>query len=73
MREPLFVISVYGCRAAVCQRVDLGPNSWTYEPAQNWQELEDEAIAAVEELGWAVTQSGMYACPLELAERAVFA
>jgi hypothetical protein len=65
-------ISVWNCRAQVARRVDLGPNEWTYESAANWEELELDAILAVEDLGGAVNISGLYPCPVGLAERARF-
>ncbi|MBC7233112.1 MAG: hypothetical protein H5T68_07740 [Chloroflexi bacterium] len=73
MREPLFVIDVWNCRAVVSKRKDLGPNEWTYEPATNWEDLEPDAIEAVEAQGGAINISGLYHCPLGLLERAIFA
>lgn len=69
MREPLYVVSVWNCRAAVCRRRDRADGSWTYEPATNWEDLEPEALEVVEAQGGAVNLSGLYPCPLDLAER----
>jgi hypothetical protein len=72
MLEPLYAISVWNCRAAVCRRADLAPGTWTYQEATNWEDLEEEAIALVEAAGGAVNMSGLYPCPLNLAEKAIF-
>lgn len=70
---PELVISVWNCRAAVSGRVDHADGSWSYEPAQNWQDLEPSAILEVDAQGGAVNLSGHYECPGWLAERATFA
>ena len=67
---PQFVISVWNCRAIVSRRVDLGVGRWSYESAENWEELEDRAIDEVEDFGGAVNMSALYPCSFELAERA---
>ena len=72
MREPLFVISVRDCRATVSKRVDYADGTWAYEPARNWQDLEQDAIEAVETQGGAVNMSALYECPLWLVEKADF-
>ena len=72
MRGPGVVISVWNLRAAVCRRVDWSDGSWTYEPAANWEALEEEAIDAVEAQGGAINWSGLYECPWELAEKATW-
>jgi len=72
MSDPLYCVSVRDCRAVVCARVDIGETSWAYVPADNWEELESDAIAWIEALGAAVNMSGLYPCPVELAERARF-
>jgi len=69
--EEGYVISVSNCRAQVCACI---PNErgWTLVPAENWEELEEEAIEAVEAQGGAINISGFYHCPAELADKAVF-
>ena len=47
------------------------PHGLTFVPAKNWEELEPEAIEAVEEQGGAVNLSGFYICPASLVEKAV--
>jgi len=66
-----YVIRVWDCRAVVSRRVDAGPNAWTYEPVANWQDLEAEAIEAVEAQGGAVNMSANYPCTPGLVERIV--
>jgi len=63
-------IKVWNCRAAISRRVDLANGGWTYEAAENWEDLEAAAIEAIEAAGGAVNMSGLYPCPPELAERA---
>ncbi|NPV08058.1 MAG: hypothetical protein HPY83_08860 [Anaerolineae bacterium] len=67
MGLPGYVINVWNCRAAV--------GRWegnVLKEALNWEELEEEAIEAIEELGGAVNMSSLYPCPAELAERGVW-
>ena len=45
--------------------------SMTYEPVANWQDLEAEAIEAVEAQGGAVNMSANYPCTPGLVERIV--
>jgi len=66
------VISVWNCRATVSRRVDLDGGAWTYESASNWEELENEAIDAVENQGGAVNISSIYPCPIALGDKAKF-
>lgn len=70
MRE--FVVSVWDGRAAVCRLVQLGPDLVTYQAAENWEALEDEAIQAVYAAGGSINWSGLYPCPQDLAARATF-
>jgi hypothetical protein len=72
VKEPLFVIDVWNCRAAVSKRIDLANGSWGYQPARNWEDLEADAIEAVEAQGGTINVSGLYLCPLGLVERAIF-
>lgn len=60
-------IAVADGRAAVA-RVDETQTVY----ARNWQDLEDEAVEAVEAQGGHVALSGIYECPPELAERAAW-
>jgi len=41
-------------------------------PAQNWEELESDAVEAVVAQGGGINISGLYQCPAALAERAVW-
>jgi len=67
-----YTISVWNCRAAVSRIVNHGNGTWSYVEADNWEELEDDAIEAVEDFGGAINVSGQYPCPSELAERGVW-
>jgi len=69
---PMFIISVWNCRAVVSRRVDLPDGGCSYQPAVNWEALEDRAIAEVEGQGGAVNLSGHYACPISLLASAAF-
>ena len=66
------VINVRNLRAVVSRRVDWSDGSWTYEPAANWEDLEGEAISAIEDQGGAINWSGLYECPKELAKKATW-
>ena len=68
-----FVISVWNCRATVSRQVDMGNGVWSYEPAANWQDIENAAIDEVEASGGAINMSAIYPCSAELAARAQFA
>ncbi len=65
-------ISVWNCRAAVVRWLAAGPHASTFEAAGNWEDLEDAAIAEVEEQGGAINWSGHYRCSAALAARARF-
>jgi hypothetical protein len=67
-------IDVWDCRAMVAQyrAVEGKPGSSTWERASNWEDLADAAAAAVDDQGGYINQSGHYACPSDLADRAVF-
>jgi hypothetical protein len=67
---PPYAVSVWDGRAAVARRRDLPDGGCSYELAANWEELEDAAVALVEDQGGALNWSGLYACSAELAERA---
>jgi len=62
-----FCISVVNCRAVVSR---WSGNELT--PADNWEELEDDAISVVQDVGGAINLSGLYPCPPELAQRGVW-
>lgn len=64
-------ISVWNCRAVV-SRYARAEGGVTSEAAANWEALEDAAVEAVEAQGGAHNLSGHYACPPELAERAMW-
>ena len=65
-------INVWNCSASIARWMFVGSNL-TWIAAKNAEQLEDEAEAAVEAQGGAVNMSGHYACPEELAVRAIFA
>jgi hypothetical protein len=65
------IISVRDMRALVC-RFTGTPDAIGMQAAQNWQELQEGAQAAVEAQGGAMSRKGHYACPEELAARARF-
>lgn len=60
-------ISVANGRAMVCKLV---VNQSI--PADNWEELEDRAIEAVEVQGGFINLSGVYGCPAELGRQGVW-
>jgi hypothetical protein len=68
------IISVWNGRTAVSryERVEDTPNAIYVQEATNWQDLEDDALAEVEDQDGSRTQSGHYLCSVELAERAIF-
>jgi hypothetical protein len=43
-----------------------------YIPAENWRELEPAAVAELETRGVKITETGIFDCPRQLAERAKF-
>ena len=43
-----------------------------YIPAENWRELEPAAVAELETRGVKITETGIFDCPQQLAERAKF-
>ena len=66
---PEYVIDVRLGEAKICRRHDE-PDipRWTYIPADNWRQLEDEARAVVvAEHGLLI--SGIYRCPDELTAK----
>jgi len=65
------MINVWNCRAQIGVWLPTR-DGWLFMPARNWEELEKEAIQAIEEQGGAINLSGFYICPAELAEKAVF-
>ena len=62
--EPL--IQVWNGRAAVSRYVWSTPDEVTIEHAINWEELEPQAIAAVEARGGTVHHDATYPCPADL-------
>jgi transcriptional regulator with XRE-family HTH domain len=64
------IVYVWDCRAAVARQVDGTGGGFSYQRAANWEELEDDAIQAIQQAGGAVNISGHYRCPAELAKRA---
>ncbi len=65
-------IRVWNCRAAVCRWAPSGANSQRCEMASNWEQLEKQALQALECQGGAMNLSGLYFCPPQLAEQAEF-
>lgn len=59
-------ISVANGRAAVSKIV-----GGAIERASNWQDLEEDARAAIEAQGGFITLSGIYECPRRLAEQLI--
>jgi hypothetical protein len=66
------VISVANGRAILGRWQPDQAGGATLQPARNWQELEPNAAAAVEDAGGAQNLSGLYPCPAELAGRAIW-
>lgn len=64
-------IDVWNARASVSRYRRYGA-TLTWEPALNWEALEDAALEAVEAFGGSASESGHYPCPQHLAELAVF-
>jgi hypothetical protein len=71
MKVGRIIISVRDMRALVC-RYTGSPAQIGMQEAANWQELQEEALAAVAAQGGAMNISGHYVCPEELAARARF-
>ncbi len=59
-------------RAIVARYVQTAPYTYTTQPASNWDALESEALAAVQDQVGA-PEDGHYPCPPELATRAEWA
>jgi hypothetical protein len=68
----MYFIDVFNACARVARYVTLPDGSITWEYAMNWEELEEDAIDAVEDAGGWVTGSGHYPCPSALIARAVW-
>lgn len=63
-------IDVANMQARVARWRGVGGGGWRTIHAANWHELEDAAAAAVEQAGGALSLSGQYACPPEIAKLA---
>ena len=66
------IILVRGARCIVARYRQTAPYRFEIEPATNWQDLEDDARQAVEDLAGAPADDH-YPCPDELAARAEWA
>lgn len=64
---PEYMILVADGAAMVARRHPDGLG-WQYVPADNWQELAEQALAEVYAQGGAMNLSGLYRCPRALAE-----
>jgi hypothetical protein len=62
-----YAINVWNCRAMLSRW-----EGHRLVAATNWEEIEDDAVQAVESLGGAVNMSGIYPCPVELAMKGVW-
>lgn len=73
MKPGEIFIHVFECRAAVA-RYELAEKgiagTITFRLADNWEELEPEAIASIRKCGGTIKLSGSYPCPQPLAEKA---
>ena len=65
------LISVANMRATVSRQHPRG-DGYDLEAAANWENLEDEAVQAVLQVGGGINLSGLYPCPADLAERATW-
>lgn len=65
------IISVWNCRAVV-SRYERAKDWFRVQEADNWQELEADALAEVETQDGARTEFGHYGCSEHLAHRAIF-
>jgi hypothetical protein len=65
-------ISVYDGRVRVGRFVAYDVERWVFIPASNWTDLEDKALAFVEQCGGGMFQSGYYPCPDNLLEQATW-
>lgn len=68
--DNLVVILVHGTRCIVARYRQIGPYEFELEHAANWEALEAEACAAVQEMVGAIVESNVYPCPGALAARA---
>lgn len=62
------LISVSNTRATVSRQHPRG-DDFDLEAAANWEDLEDDAVQAVLQVGGGINLSGLYPCPPDLAER----
>ncbi len=67
----MVVISTDGGRAIV-GRLDTTGHILSFVPALNWEELEEDAIDAVMLAGGGPARDELWACPGDLAARAVW-
>lgn len=67
------IIDVRNSRCYVARKRDTGSGTFTYDPAANWQQLEDLAADAVSAAGGGITLSDIYPCPESLAALALWA
>lgn len=70
--DNLIVILTHNARCIVARYRQVGPYTYDLVRAANWQALEDEACAAVQALIGAITDSDVYPCPEDIAQRAVW-
>lgn len=67
------IIRVFAGRCLVARYVQTASYDFEVETAANWQALQDDARRAVEAQTGAITGSGDFECPPDLAARAVWA
>ena len=68
-----YLINVWNVRAFVARREwSEGDKGYVVVPASNAEELEQDAIEAIEAQGGARNISGQYDCPSALAARAIW-
>lgn len=65
-------INVVEGRAIVSKYTQRLQEVWGWQPCRNCEELEPEAMAAIEAVTRGMVRQTYYACPLEISERAIW-
>ena len=66
------IVQVRAQRCLVARYRLAGAQTFEVQPAANWEALEPDARAAVEERFGAITEDDQFPCPDDLAARAIW-
>ena len=69
-QDQAVVITIIDSHIIVCRRRELSHGVLSYEPAQNAEQLEDEAMLVLASNGHPFQTGEEFPCPSELAARA---